>query len=322
MSAPPGISVVIPTFNRAATVAAAVDSVLAQRPAVDELIVVDDGSTDETALILAGYGDRIRVVSQANGGASAARNTGIRAARCDWIAFLDSDDLWRSGRVACLHRDLTSASERVGVHVADLVYSGPNYSERLFALTGREAPQGAARILPDPLGFALAGISCQSAAVRRAWLDRVGGFDETLRIYEDLALFTRLALVGPWAVTGDVVADVRRVESDALALSTLDRTHRLESIAARAGDLESLAGREDLSPAQARRLARHASGAIFARAAAQAAAGRPGWRGTLLRSLSRHPDRLRGLAKIVPPALLGSAGFALVMRERRKIRRS
>src|ERR1700728_4898735 len=95
MSAIPRVSVIIPSFNRAHCIAASVESVLAQSFQDFELIVVDDGSTDETQQVLARFGDRIRVIRQDNGGVSAARNAGMRVARGSWIAFQDSDDTWR-----------------------------------------------------------------------------------------------------------------------------------------------------------------------------------------------------------------------------------
>ncbi len=88
------VSVIIPTYNRARTIERAVNSVLAQTWKEVEVIVVDDGSTDQTSEVLKVYGDKIRVIHQQNGGASAARNTGIKAATGEIISFLDSDDEW------------------------------------------------------------------------------------------------------------------------------------------------------------------------------------------------------------------------------------
>src|SRR6187551_867813 len=88
------IAVVIPTFNRANLVGRAIESVLNQTVAPAEIIVVDDGSTDETASVCRRYGTRVRYQWQKNAGASASRNLGIKLASRPWIAFLDSDDYW------------------------------------------------------------------------------------------------------------------------------------------------------------------------------------------------------------------------------------
>ena len=88
------VSVVIATYNRSRQVKEAIDSVLAQSAPVREIIVVDDGSKDDTREQLLSYGDRIRPFFQANGGASAARNLAMRMAQGSWIAFLDDDDVW------------------------------------------------------------------------------------------------------------------------------------------------------------------------------------------------------------------------------------
>ncbi|RYD30434.1 MAG: glycosyltransferase family 2 protein, partial [Verrucomicrobiaceae bacterium] len=93
------VSVIIPTYNRIATIARAVDSVLAQTYPDIELIIADDGSSDGTCESLAGYGDRLRIVRQANSGPSAARNLGARAARGEILSFLDSDDSWLPDKI-------------------------------------------------------------------------------------------------------------------------------------------------------------------------------------------------------------------------------
>jgi glycosyltransferase involved in cell wall biosynthesis len=92
----PLVSVIMPVYNGEAYLAAAIDSVLGQTMQDLELVVVDDGSTDGSTAILARYGERIRVLRQANAGVSAARNAGIASARGEFIAFLDSDDWWES----------------------------------------------------------------------------------------------------------------------------------------------------------------------------------------------------------------------------------
>lgn len=93
------VSVIIPAYNSAAFVRETIDSALAQTHPDIEVIVVDDGSRDETPAILATYGDRIRVHCQKNTGVAGARNTGLRLATGEWVAFLDADDIWEPRKI-------------------------------------------------------------------------------------------------------------------------------------------------------------------------------------------------------------------------------
>src|SRR5512141_2349358 len=94
----PRFSVIIPAFNAATTLARAIDSVCAQSWPVHEIIVVDDGSTDDTADVARRFGDAVRLIRQRNSGVSVARNAGAAAATGDWLAFLDADDWYSPGR--------------------------------------------------------------------------------------------------------------------------------------------------------------------------------------------------------------------------------
>src|SRR4051812_14761864 len=93
------VSVLIPTYNRAREVVVAIESALRQTYSNIELIVVDDGSTDDTRRLIAGYDDRVRYLYQENAGVSAARNFAMRHARGEFLAFLDSDDVWKNWRI-------------------------------------------------------------------------------------------------------------------------------------------------------------------------------------------------------------------------------
>jgi len=93
------ISAVIPAYNCDKYIGRAIDSAIAQSRAADEIIVVDDGSTDNTAEVIQSYGSKVNYIYQENAGASAARNTGIKAATSEWIAFLDGDDEWLGGNL-------------------------------------------------------------------------------------------------------------------------------------------------------------------------------------------------------------------------------
>src|ERR1700678_803249 len=108
----PTISVIIPTYNRADLIGQALESALAQTHPADEIIVVDDGSTDDTERVVAQYAGQVRYMRQVNAGPSAARNRGIQAASGDFIALLDSDDLWVKDR---LERQLAALTLHPGL---------------------------------------------------------------------------------------------------------------------------------------------------------------------------------------------------------------
>ena len=110
MPSAPRISVVIDTFEQAAFVAEAVESVLEQRRPADEIVVVDDGSSDDTPAVLARYADRVRVVRQENRGQAGALNRGLAETSGDWVAFLDGDDRWGEGHLEAVERAIWSAN--------------------------------------------------------------------------------------------------------------------------------------------------------------------------------------------------------------------
>jgi glycosyltransferase involved in cell wall biosynthesis len=306
----PAVSVVIPAWNRAHVIAEAVDSALGQSLPPAEVIVVDDGSTDGTADVLARYGDRIVVVRQANAGVSAARNAGVALARGDWVAFLDSDDVWTPERLALLARDLAAVPDVIA-HVADARY-GDDLT--LFGLRGWAAPRGGAARVADALGRALAGVAIQGCAVRRDALAAAGPFDEGMRIYEDADLLCRLALLGPWAMTADVGVVIRRQAGDAAALSALERTRHLEARRAHAGFVERLLDRP-LTPAQRAAALRVASGARLRLARAERAEDPAAARASLIASARLHPSPLKGWARAALPLILGPLGWWLALPE-------
>lgn len=206
-------SVVIPTYNRGAVIMDTLDSVFAQTRPVDEVIVVDDGSTDDTADRLAPVMDRITYLRQDNAGVSAARNTGIRAATGDWICFLDSDDVWLPDRMAVLVRDLAEAGPEVTVHMADVLIDRDGADFTVFQNKRIAAPKGRAVPLDDPLPMVVNGAALHALAFRRDLFDRTGPFPAALRRAGDTWFLVRLAIEGCWIVTGDLAAVVRRLEA-------------------------------------------------------------------------------------------------------------
>jgi glycosyltransferase involved in cell wall biosynthesis len=196
------VSVIIPTYNRAHCVDLAIDSVLAQTSAAVEIIVVDDGSTDETAQMLAKYGDAIHVIRQANQGVAAARNAGIQAAQSKWIAFLDSDDEWEPDKIARQSESLSSDSNVVAHVTNGWVYTA-NSSEPVdwFSVRGLSSSQNIPLHVADPLRWVLATLFMTPGLVaRKDAVAAVGGFDTSLCMFEDLDLLARLALHGAFGI--------------------------------------------------------------------------------------------------------------------------
>ena len=190
-----GISVVIPAYNAAGFVCQAVDSVLAQTHAPAEVLVINDGSTDDTAQVLEAYGDRIRVIHQRNGGLSNARNRGIREARGEYVAFLDADDRWLPGKLA-RQFEILSQQPEIGFCSTRTLVETPAHE-----ITGEwSCPKVEGSLLATLFlrNGAIPG-SGSSVMVRRHLVDRVGGFDESLRSLEDIDCWMRLAAVCRYA---------------------------------------------------------------------------------------------------------------------------
>lgn len=190
------ISVVIPAYNKERWIGRAIDSVLAQTRPAGEIIVVDDGSADETARVLQTYGPKIRTIRQENAGPADARNTGIRAAKGRWIAFLDADDQW-------MPEKLQRQAEHLQRH-PDLHWTTGNYTECLCG-SGYRAPAlteqacrrqlGEKEVLDDYLRTYAKGFTghTDTVLIRRDLLEQVGGFPPGLRRFEDLDLWLRIA---------------------------------------------------------------------------------------------------------------------------------
>lgn len=203
----PRVTVVIPAYNAAWCVRRAIDSVLAQSWSDYELVVVDDGSTDDTAAILAGYGSALRVVRQANAGLSAARNAGIKAAEGDWIAFLDADDWWLPEKLAAQMAVIASKPDIGFCSTSADVVSPEGAHLETWSHGGLHG-----NILPDLFG-ANAGVSGSGSAVlaRRDLLVQCGGFDTTLRSVEDIDMWMRLAAVTHYACVPETLVCILRV---------------------------------------------------------------------------------------------------------------
>ena len=201
----PGVSVVIPTYNREGLVINAIESILAQTSPADEIIVVDDGSTDDTPLMLERArkaNPRLRQVlryfRQENQGQSVARNKGLQEAKGEWVAFLDSDDVWLPEKLACQVRALQEFGTRSQACFTDVQFGGTSaLKSTVFALR-REEGRALTGLVPDSLGLLL-----DHAPTRPVWVQTlitktdlaqgVGGFDPKLRYTEDEDFVFRLA---------------------------------------------------------------------------------------------------------------------------------
>ncbi len=186
----PLVSVIIPTYNRAALVVQAVQSALNQTYTNMEIIVVNDGSTDNTPEILKEYEGKIKYVYQERSERSKARNEGFRHSTGSYIAFLDSDDLWLPTKiekqVEVLNKKADVGLVYVGVQFIDTkgnLYDGDLSWERPTRPV----------LYEDLMTRNIVAGTTSSAMIRRACLEKVGLFDESMNTCEDLDLFRRIA---------------------------------------------------------------------------------------------------------------------------------
>lgn len=186
----PTVSVIIPVYNGAAEVSRAIDSALAQKGCDVEVIVMNDGSKDNTESVLAKYGDRIRAVTQKNCGLSKTRNNGIALATGEWVAFLDHDDYWQPEKLSLQ----LAAAERTGF---DVVYTNAgNFGDVARVAELRSDPKAMAegdlleKLLLDNF------IVVSSVMIRRSLIQEIGGFDTSLPSVEDWDLWLKLSARG------------------------------------------------------------------------------------------------------------------------------
>jgi glycosyltransferase involved in cell wall biosynthesis len=179
--------VVIPTYNRSDYLVPALESVFSQTLVPVEVIVVDDGSTDATPDILRSYGDRIIALRQENSGPAAARNRGIALARGDWIAFLDSDDMWEPEALEALVTAIPEYPDAGLITFRGRVVTPEG--KRTEQLLGKQSPGPdftSESFLREDSGGVL------TPMVRRKLLLAAGGYDESLCTAEDCDLWLRL----------------------------------------------------------------------------------------------------------------------------------
>jgi glycosyltransferase involved in cell wall biosynthesis len=218
--AQPLVSVIIPTFNRASQMHVSVESVIAQSHRPIELIVIDDGSSDETQSKMSALEAKVREAGIApvflrkeNGGCASARNLGLQRATGDWIAFLDDDDHWTTGKLA---RQLARLAETGASACSAQALKRMPKGERVIPATGEELIQG-----HEPGRF-LDGRSdghLITIVFRRDLLARVGEFDTSLRVSSDTEWIARLCHVAEFCAVPEVLATYEYTPG---ALSRLD----------------------------------------------------------------------------------------------------
>jgi glycosyltransferase involved in cell wall biosynthesis len=183
------ISVVMPAYNCAGFIQQALDSVLAQDYEPKEVIVVDDGSSDATPDVVRSYGGSVRLIRQANAGAAAARNTGVAAANGELIAFLDSDDSWRPGKLSAQAAYLAAHPDVGMVYCLWRVHEG----------NGPDPGAAGDDTTPRPSGWLYGRLlfSCvvhtSTVLLRRAIAQQAGKFDTSYRCGEDYDYWLRVS---------------------------------------------------------------------------------------------------------------------------------
>lgn len=181
----PLFSVIIPAYNRFIPLQRAVRSVLAQTFKDYELIIVDDGSSDETPLIINIFANSIKYLRQNNTGVSGARNMGVRASDSEYIAFLDSDDEWLPDKLA-RHAEYVSANKDIKIHQTDEIW----IRNGIRVNPAKKHLKRGGYIFRESLGLCL--ISPSAVVMTRPLFEEYGPFDETLKACEDYDLWLNI----------------------------------------------------------------------------------------------------------------------------------
>ena len=213
------VSVIIPAYNRWPMLREAIDSVLAQSYRDFEIVVVDDGSQDGTAAQLpALYGSSVRVVAQARRGVAAARNLGVQCARGGYLAFLDSDDLWRPRK---LEKQMDAMRREPEWRICQTEEVWIRNGTRVNPKAKHRKPSG--DIFRPSLELCL--VSPSAVLMTREFFDMTGGFDESFPVCEDYDLWLRIAANHPVHLVAEALVTKRGGHADQLSRSTwgLDR---------------------------------------------------------------------------------------------------
>lgn len=224
------VTIVIPTYNYARFLPDAIESALMQSvPGGDvEVLVVDDGSTDDTPVVLARYSTQVRCVGQANAGLSAARNTGMREAQHDWVIFLDSDDMLAAGAAAALWQVRQKGGE------AWAVVAGRDRAVDINGSFLAPAPPFTGGIIPvSARSFVLRNRFAPGVLADRRLLLELGGFDPALRASEDRDMWIRVAARHPVALL-DQVTLLKRDHGANMSRAAARQTAAIEQVLSKA----------------------------------------------------------------------------------------
>ena len=233
MSASPLISVILPTYNREHLLRRAIDSVLEQSWRHIELIVVDDGSTDETAALLDTFDDpRLSVIRfDTNRGASAARNAGLAQARGDFVTFMDSDDAWHEHRIERQYHVMASAPAGVGLCVCSIHYIRPGQEYDVLWPDQIRSSDDAVESIVMGTGYPTLGWMAHTRV-----LQDLGGFDEELPRLQDYEFSLRIALEYDLLLMSDILATAW-LQPDSVSSSPTRYAGAIERVIDRHGDV-------------------------------------------------------------------------------------
>lgn len=198
----PTVSIVIPAYNAEQFVGEAINAVLSQTYADYEVVVVDDGSTDETRAIVKTFGESVRYYYQPNGGSASARNLGVEKSRGDYIAFLDADDLWESEKLE-IQLDFLRNNPEIALVCSAYHYFGKK-SKTSHLLSSKDAQGFLFRRL-----FLESFIRTSSVILKKSAFLEVGGFNEVYRLGQDYDLWLRIAKKYPIAYLGRFLVKAR-----------------------------------------------------------------------------------------------------------------
>lgn len=204
----PKVSVIIPSFNRDYCIGKAIESVLSQTWNDYEILVVDDGSNDDTKNVVNCFGSKVRYIYQENAGVSAARNNGINNSLGEWIAFLDSDDEWHENKLAVQIKFIVNHPEVIA-HATNVNFIHGGVSKTLFDIRGKNSLGIEKCVFERPILLAINIMFMTSSfMIKKKSLIDAGLFNEKLSLHEDTDLYMRVALCGAFGVSNDALVNM------------------------------------------------------------------------------------------------------------------